>query len=139
MAQSKKRVQSGRLLKADGNIQVYNLRTSVLTFRSESLEQVTATFDPKLVAVRVSSGPDYAGDDLRVSQVVLTLEDLETLIASYRAYLRAMKKHFPAPAPDDYDPFLDPCLDGHTPVKKQSPDGQTEWLECVVCEKVVED
>jgi hypothetical protein len=61
------------------------------------------------VAVRVVRGPLSASDVVQVSHLVLSREDFDTLIASYRAYVRAEKKSCAGGAGtyDDFDPFLD--------------------------------
>ena len=73
-----------------------------------SVDQATAAFSGSHVAVRVVRGQSHYNDGVQVSQVVLDRDDFRTLVASYRAFERAEKKvSAPAPASDDFDPFLD--------------------------------
>lgn len=74
-----------------------------------SIDQVTAAFNRSQVAARVVHGPSSPSDPVQVSQVVLSREDFEVLIASYRAFVRAEKTSCANEAGrlDDFDPFDD--------------------------------
>ncbi|MEO7022022.1 MAG: hypothetical protein ABI234_17860 [Ktedonobacteraceae bacterium] len=107
MAENKNRVQAGRLLKEEGALQVYELST-ISGYGVGGFDLVTAAFNSTGVAVRVSSGTEYAGSSLpAASQVVLTRDGFAALVASYRAYERAEKKRYGTLSDGDFDPFLD--------------------------------
>lgn len=110
MAENKQRVQAGRVLTTSESVQVTEIATSAARWADPgSVDQVTAAFSHSMVAVRVVQGPSptYGADQAQISQVVLSREHFETLMASYRAYLRAEKRAGVASRHDDFDPFLD--------------------------------
>jgi len=110
MAEQKTRVQAGRLVMASDGVYVYDVASSVTRWADPgSVEQVTVACSRSLVAVRVVRTPSSAFDAPQVSQVVLPREDFDTLIASYRACVRAEKKSCAGGSgmADDFDPFLD--------------------------------
>jgi hypothetical protein len=114
-----KRTQPGRLLQEHLGLQVYEIKTVLSGWHVEvDLDQITAVFTGQSVALRLVHGCCDKQEDVmaqpQVAQVVMSREDFQTVLASYRAYERAEKKRFvscsvpsgSAPA-DDYDPFLD--------------------------------
>jgi len=112
LAERKTRVQAGRVVTNSDGVQVAEIATSVARWVDPgSVEQVTAAFSHATVAVRTVQGPSqrYDANQAQVSQVVLSREDFDTLIASYRAYVRAEQKSCAGVSGrhDDFDPFLD--------------------------------
>lgn len=111
MAVAKNKVQAGRLLKEEPGFQLYEILTED-GYGLGGFGMTVAAFNAYGVAVRVSRGTGYESDEMQASsQVVLSRDDLEKLMASYRAFERAQKKAASAlastPASDDFDPFLD--------------------------------
>lgn len=105
--QKKNTVQAGRLLSDNGVIQVYELETSIesqAVWNTGAFDQVTAAFSRTHVALRVARG-QYEGVP-QTYQVIVPREVFLCLQASYRAFERAEKNRL-APAPDDFDPFID--------------------------------
>jgi hypothetical protein len=115
MAENKNRVQAGHLLKNEDGVCIYNVSTLVNTWAdSGSFDHVTAAFSSSHVAVRIVHGFTSYHEAVSVSQIALTREDFQVLLASYRAFERLEKKGREAavlapavPVSDDFDPFLD--------------------------------
>jgi hypothetical protein len=110
MAENKNRVQAGHLLKNEDGVCVYEVSTLVNTWADPaSVDHVTAAFSGSHVALRVVRGLTHYNDTVQVSQVALTRDDFQVLLASYRAFERLEKKgrETAASGPDDFDPFLD--------------------------------
>ncbi|MGH2507050.1 MAG: hypothetical protein ACRDHZ_06515 [Ktedonobacteraceae bacterium] len=105
----KKPVPVGRLLKEGYGLQIYALSTNAGYHLSE-FEMVTAAFNGMCVVIRVSrSGGSPDEPSKESSQVVLSPNDFETLLASYQAYKRVEKKLLASPpsVPSDDFPFVD--------------------------------
>lgn len=115
MLKKNKAVPAGRLLKEDGALHIYEVSLEASEhYGTSDFHLVTAGFNGSSVGIRISRGSDSESENLKEpSQIVLTRQDFEVLIASYRAYERAEKKRLAAkPAAwsassDDFDPFMD--------------------------------
>jgi hypothetical protein len=107
MAENKKHVYPGQLLKEEPGFQVYELSTESGYSGIGSFDVAMVAFNRSAVALRVSRGAAYSDGPLPApSQVVLSRDDFEVLIASYHAFQRFEKK-FIGDALVSGDPFAD--------------------------------
>ncbi len=110
MAKNKIRVYPGQLLKEESGIQVWEVSTETGYGGIGGFDVVMAAFNRCSVAVRVSRGPAFNDGPMpEQSQIALSRDDFEVLIASYHAFQRAEKKNGSAvvPASDDFYRFID--------------------------------
>ncbi len=111
MATTKPTTKAGQLLEERHGFRLYKLSTDE-GYTLGGFALMLAAINPYGVALRVSRGVAYDSDEMQpTSQVVLTHDELETLIASYRAFQRTERKRqaemLTPPWADNYDPFLD--------------------------------